>query len=95
MSADLGGAWWKQRKDKDNQPMNGKDGKPIWNISVSMELPILGKFSFLLVPNDDMRDNEKAPAFRVLWFPDRADGKKAGQAHGGPPTGGWQDGEPF
>jgi hypothetical protein len=95
--AELGAGWFKQRKDKDGNPVKDKNGKDIWNISIQIDLPFLGKAYFMLVPNDDEKKSDKAPAWKVLWWPERE--QSAGKPGGsnGPsygPSGGQGDRDP-
>jgi len=96
--AEIGAAWWRQRLDKDKNPVMGKDGKPVWNLSISLELPFLGQISFTLIPNEDASKNERAPAFKAVWWPPRKDeAKKTPSSSSGPPDGGpsWDESQGF
>lgn len=94
--SEIGAAWWKVRKNKDNQPVLDDAGAKIFQLSVNIKLPFLGEINFTLSPNPEKLKsgaNASLPDYVALWWPPRPQPVATPGDHPkGPNAGGGYDG---
>ena len=80
---EVGAGWLKTKKDRDGQEVLVQ-GRKVLNISCVLDIPFLGKCSFMALRETEKK-NDRAPDYRIVYFPDDGKGKPAARAEDNPP----------